>query len=58
MRFFAQLTDGCTIHTVADRMELDRENNVLLAYDGNRLVAVADVSTVLYAHMAQKKDAE
>ena len=54
MRFFAQLTDGKTIHTIADRLELDKDNNVIFAYDGNQLVAVVDISTVLYAHIVQK----
>ena len=56
MRFFAQLADNKTIHTVADRMEIDKDNNVLLAYNGEKLVAVVDLSTVMYAHIAERKE--
>ena len=51
---FAKLTDGKTIHTIADRMELDTENNAIFVYDGDHLVAFVDISTVLYAHLVQK----
>lgn len=55
MRFYAQLTDSKTIHTVADRLEVDKENNMLLAYNGNSLVAVMDISTVMYAHIITER---
>lgn len=56
MRFFAQLTDGKTIHTNADRLEVDKDNNMLLVYNGDRLVAVVDLSAVMYAHIAERRD--
>ena len=55
MRFFAQLTDSKTIHTVADRLEIDKDNNALLAYNGDKLVAVMDISTVMYAHIITER---
>lgn len=56
MKFFAQLTENRTIHTDADRLELDRDNNMLLAYNGDSLVAVVDMSTVMFAHIAERKE--
>lgn len=56
MRFFAQLTDNKTMHTVADRLEVDKDNNMLLAYNGDNLVAVVDLSTVMFAHLTERKD--
>ena len=56
MKFFAQLTDNKTIHTNADRLEVDRDNNMLLAFNGDSLVAVVDLSAVMFAHIAERKE--
>ncbi len=56
MKFFAQLADSKTIHTTADRLEIDKDNNVLLAYNGEKLVAVVDLSTVMYAHITERRE--
>lgn len=46
--FFAQLSDKSYIHIPADRMEV--EDNMTYIYDGDQLVAMADVSVILHAH--------
>lgn len=56
MKLFVQLADKKTIHTEADRMTLDKENNMLLAYKEENLVAVADLSAVMYAHIVERKE--
>lgn len=49
--FFAQLCgDQGYIRVPADRMEL--KDNVIYAYLGDRLTAIADVSVVLFAHIS------
>lgn len=52
--FVAQLTEDRHINVKADRMELKDE--VILAYDGDTLVAMADVGVVLTAHISEKGD--
>ena len=51
--FFAQLNDGGTFNKPADRMEIVNES--IRVYDGDKLVAYMDLSTVLYAHIAVTK---
>ena len=46
------LNGGSYINVAADRMAM--EDNVLYVYDGNSLVAVADISVVLSAHISEK----
>ena len=46
--FFAQLSDKSYIHVPADRMK--EEDNMIYVYDGDQLVAMADVSVILHAH--------
>lgn len=46
--FFAQLCDKSYIHVPADRMEVI--DNMTYIYDGDQLVAMADVSVILHAH--------
>ena len=49
MKFvFVQLTDKSYIHVPADRMEVI--DNMTYIYDGDQLVAMADVSMILHAH--------
>ena len=50
--FFAQLSDQSSIHVQADRMEV--KDNMIYIYDGDQLVALADVSVVLHAHFSAK----
>ena len=52
MRFSAQLNDMSFINVKADRMELI--DNMLHVKDGNKLVAVVDLSAVLAAHLSEK----
>ena len=54
MRFYAQMADGSTIHTVASKMDTDKDNNMILVYNGDKLVAVIDLSAVIYAHITEK----
>ena len=49
-KFYAQLSDKSTIHVEADRMEL--ADNMVYVYNGDHLVAMADVATILYAHLS------
>ncbi len=51
-RFCAQLNDNSFINIVADRMEL--KENMLFAYDGPELVALADISVVLSARISDE----
>ena len=52
--FFAQLSDNSYINLPADRMELN--DNMVYIYDGDQLVALADVSVVLHAHFGVSTD--
>ena len=52
-RFFAVMNDGSSINVQATRME--KEENSILVWDGNNLVAYIDVSSVIYAHICEKK---
>ena len=56
MKFFAQLTENRTIHRDADRLEIDRDNNLLQVFNKDILVAVVDLSVVMFAHIAERKD--
>ena len=49
--FFAQLSDKSYIHVTADKM-VEKEN-VVYVYDDERLVAMVDVSMILFAHINQ-----
>lgn len=55
-RFVAQLNGGDYINIPADRMEIN--DSFILAYQGNSLVAVLDVSVVLSAHIGEKVKGE
>ena len=50
--FVAELTEGKHINIPADRMEL--RDDVILAYDGDDLVAVVDIGVTLSAHISGK----
>lgn len=52
--FFAQLSDKSSIHVPADRMEV--ADNMAYIYDGEKLVAMADVSVILHAHFSNTKE--
>lgn len=54
--FFAQLADKSYIHVPADRMEV--RDNMAYIYDGNRLVAMVDVSMILLAHISNARKME
>ena len=54
--FVANLNDGSYTNTKADRMELI--DNMLHVRDGNNLVAVVDLSTVLAAHISERGERE
>ena len=51
---FVQLSDKSYIHIPADRMEVS--DNMTYIYDGNQLVAMADVSMILHAHFSYSTD--
>ncbi len=54
--FFAQLSDKSYIHVPADRMEV--ADNMTYIYDGDQLVAMADVSVILHAHFGYTNERE
>ena len=54
--FFAQLSDKSYIHVPADRMEV--VDNMTYIYDGDQLVAMADVSVILHAHFCYTNEKE
>ena len=47
--FFAQLSDKSYIHVKADRLEV--KDNMVYVYDGEHLVAMVDVSMILFGHI-------
>lgn len=51
--FFAQLSDKSTIKVTADRMEV--ADNMAYVYDGDQLVAMVDVSMILFAHICKAR---
>lgn len=51
-RFIAQLNDGSYINILADKMKM--EDNMILAYQDGCLVALADVSIILSAHLSER----
>lgn len=50
--FYAKLSDSSTILKPADRMEIF--DDAIRVYQGEQLVAYADLGTVLYAHIYEK----
>jgi hypothetical protein len=54
--FFAQLSDKSTIKVTADRMEV--ADNMTYVYDGDQLVAMVDVSMILFAHISNVRKIE
>lgn len=52
--FFAQLSDKSYIHVPADHMK--EEDNMVYVYDGDQLVAMADVSVILHAHFGVREE--
>lgn len=53
-RFTAVLNDGSFINVLATRMEIKEDN--IMAYDGNEVVAYADIGFTLSAHISDRKD--
>lgn len=53
-RFTAQLNDMSYINVPADRMEL--VDHVLFVWDGRNLVAVAEITAVVTAHISERGD--
>lgn len=51
--FFAQLTDKSYIHVNADRMEV--VDNMTYIFDGEKLMAMVDVSMILFCHISNVK---
>ena len=50
-KFIAQLNDNSFINIYADEMKLD--DNHITVYNGGKLVAFLDVSTVLCAYLSE-----
>lgn len=53
-RFTAALNDGGYVSVTATRME--KEENAILVWNGDELVAYIDVSVILSAHISERKD--
>lgn len=53
-RFTAVLNDGGYVSVPATRME--KEENAILVWNGDELVAYIDVSVILSAHISERKD--
>lgn len=51
MTCFIQLTEEKYIHVTADRMEL--RDDTILVWNGPNMVAVADLSVVLFAQITE-----
>jgi hypothetical protein len=52
-KFVAQLNNSNYINIKADRLGEDKENNLLLVYNGNDLVACIDKSIILTGHLSE-----
>lgn len=51
-KLVAQLNDGSYINIPADRMEL--EENCIIVSNAGEMIAVLDVSVVLFAYLSEK----
>lgn len=47
-----QMPDGSYINVPADRLE--KEENMIYAYDGKQLVAAVDVDSIIEVHIGEK----
>lgn len=57
-RFNAILSHDKYINVSADRMQEDKDNNQILVYDGESLVACVDKSIILAAHISEMSERE
>lgn len=55
-KFVAQLNNSNFINIKADRLGEDKENNLLLVYNGKELVACIDKSIILTGHLSEQAD--
>lgn len=55
-RFIAILNDGSFINVPATKMVITDDN--IIAYNGNEVVAYADIGFTLTAHIRDRKDDE
>ncbi len=55
-RFVAIFNDGSFVNVPATRMEITGES--IIAYDGDAVVAYADIGFTLTAHIGDRKDEE
>ena len=53
-RFVAVLNDCSFINVPATRME--KEENAILVWNGNDLVAYVDISAIISAHIGERKE--
>ena len=54
-RCVAELTEGY-VNIGADRLELDREWNMIYAWNGDELAGAFDVSAVLKIYISEKQE--
>ena len=53
-RFIAILNDGSFVNVPATRMDITDDN--IIAYDGDEVVAYADIGFTLTAHISDRKE--
>ena len=53
-RFIAILNDGSFVNVPATRMEIKEDG--IIAYDGDDIVAYADIGFTLTAHISDRKE--
>ena len=55
-KFVAQLNNSNYINIRADKLLDDKENNLLMVYNGNDLVACVDKSIIISGHLSEQAD--
>ena len=54
MRCVIETREGF-INVAADRLEIDQDRELLIAYDGKSIAAVCDLSVIMTAHISEKR---
>lgn len=55
-KFVAQLNNSNYINIRADKLVDDKENNLLMVYNGNDLVACVDKCIILSGHLSEQPE--
>lgn len=54
MRVVISFNSGEFVNSPGDRIEIDKENNMLYAYNGPDIVCVCDMGAVIVARISEK----